>query len=89
MANMDVARQRKVLRIVEENALNTVNLQNQQTVEKPAPAPADRVAYSELPGLRHETKDVLKQLQANISTLEDLGGRLGFMMTEVRSLIRR
>lgn len=49
----------------------------------------ERTAYSELPGLRHETKDVLKQLQANIQMLEDLGGRLGFVMSEVRSIIRR
>lgn len=46
-------------------------------------------AYSDLPGLRHETKDVLQQLQAHIAHLEDLGGRLSFTLNEVRSLIRR
>lgn len=33
--------------------------------------------------------DVLKQFQANMSTLEDLNGRLRFMMTEIRGLIRK
>ncbi len=47
------------------------------------------VSYRELPGLRHETKDVLKQLDSNIRLLEDLNGRLGFVLSEVRSLIRR
>jgi len=46
-------------------------------------------AYREIPGLRHETRDVLKQLEYNVQSLEDLCGRLGFVLTEVRSIIRR
>lgn len=46
-------------------------------------------AYHEFPGLKHETKDVLKQLEGNIALLEDLGGRLSFVLAEVRSLMRR
>ena len=51
-----------------------------------APAPH---AYIDLPGLRHETRDVLKQLDANIQLLEDMSGRLGFVLSEIRTLIRR
>ena len=46
-------------------------------------------SYYEIPSLRHETHDVLKQLDANIQLLEDLGGRLTFVLTEVRGMIRR
>lgn len=49
----------------------------------------ERLDYHEVPGLRHETKDVLKQLQTNIQLIEDLSGRLGFVMSEIRTLIRR
>jgi hypothetical protein len=46
-------------------------------------------AYHEIPGLRHETRDVLKQLDYNVQLMEDLCGRLGFVLSEVRTLIRR
>lgn len=78
-----------VVKIRKEDALNTLNLQNQVNGEKITVREPVRASYQELPGLRHETKDVLKQLTTNIQLLEDLGGRLGFMMTEIRSLIRR
>lgn len=81
---MDVAL-KLVGRESQEQQLNTVNAQDQA---KKSPTAAPR-AYSEFPGLRHETKDVLQQLQQNIQLLEDLGGRLGYMMSEVRGLIRR
>jgi hypothetical protein len=86
---MDVVKLRKDIRIVnEERTLNTLNLQNQPKVVESAVRETVRPAYTELPGLR-QTKDVLQQLNTNIQLLEDLGGRLGFMMTEIRSLIRR
>lgn len=73
-----------------ENTLNIVNVSATQTKIEISRS-NERVApsYQELPGLRVETKDVLKLLQQNIQLLEDLGGRLGFVMTEVRSVIRR
>lgn len=75
---------------VKESGLNTLNTQNNQ-VETPARETlrAARPAYREIPGIGHETKDVLKQLDANIRVLEDLSGRLGFVMSEIRGLIRR
>lgn len=77
----------RVLKI-EEKDLNTLATVN--AVEPKSPAVRDgRSLRVEAPALRHETKDVLKQLHANISTLEDLGGRLSFVLGEVRSLIRR
>ena len=48
--------------------------------------------YRERPDLGSripETRDVLQQLEANLSYLEDLGGRLEFSLAEVRSLIKR
>ncbi|NJL25599.1 MAG: hypothetical protein HC902_10780 [Calothrix sp. SM1_5_4] len=74
----------------EENQLNTANLQSRGTNE-PSVGESGRTtrALQDLPGLRHETRDVLQQMQANILILEDLSGRLGFALNEVRSLIRR
>lgn len=80
------------LKIVEENMVTTMNIGvNSQTKSETVNARSgERTSgYHELPGLRHETKDVLQQLTNNIAMLEDLGGRLGFVMSEVRSLIRR
>ena len=72
--------------------MNIVNQQSKNSNETSAREIASterEVSYRELPGLRHETKDVLKQLDSNIRLLEDLNGRLGFVLSEVRSLIRR
>jgi hypothetical protein len=71
-----------------ESTVNIVN-QSASTTKIEKSRTSERAGYHELPGLRHETKDVLKQLQNNIQLLEDLGGRLGFVMSEVRSVIRR
>ncbi|MBX3022048.1 MAG: hypothetical protein KF799_10260 [Bdellovibrionales bacterium] len=68
--------------------MQTLNVQNKDTSAAPVREPSRRTAEA-LPALRHETKDVLKQLHANINYLEDLGGRLGFVLSEVRSVIRR
>ncbi len=87
---MDVVKLRQeISRANEENTLSTLNLQSQNVEKTTTVREPVRASYQELPGLRHETKDVLKQLQTNIQLLEDLGGRLGFMMTEIRGLIRR
>jgi hypothetical protein len=73
-----------------ENTLSTINLKPVANVEPVVrPAVAERASSRELPGLRHETKDVLQQLHANIQMIEDLNGRLSFVMGEIRSLIRR
>ncbi|NJM10469.1 MAG: hypothetical protein HC883_06390 [Bdellovibrionaceae bacterium] len=81
--------QQRIIKINMENTLNIVNQSASQTkIEKTARS-NERIGYHELPGLRHETKDVLKQLHNNIQMIEDLSGRLGFVMSEIRSLIRR
>lgn len=69
----------------EEISLNTtLNLAPQdQNREAVSPRIAD------MPSLRPETKDCLKQLHANLNALEDLSGRLGFVLADVRTLIRR
>lgn len=46
-------------------------------------------AYVESGNPAHATLDVLRQFEANIATLEDLNGRLQYMMTEIRGLIRK
>lgn len=79
----------KTREMIEENTVTTINFGANQTKSETPARSNERVGYHELPGLRHETKDVLQQLQNNIQLLEDLGGRLGFVMSEVRSLIRR
>ena len=65
--------------------LSTVNQMHETTTE----TPRVEFDYRDVPELRHETKDVLQQLQSNLSYLEDLGGRLEFNLREVRSLIKR
>ncbi len=80
----------KVVKRDEENTLNTINLKSlAKTDSNSHTLNVERASYREIPGLRHETKDVLQQLHTNIQMLEDLGGRLGFVMSEVRSIIRR
>lgn len=46
-------------------------------------------AYRELSGLTSEPMDVVAQLRANLTQLEELHGRLGFMVSEVRSLMEK
>jgi hypothetical protein len=71
---------------------NTVLLKNDKS-DSVANSPEVMIptgrSYHEIAGLKHETRDVLKQLNLNIRTLEDLSGRLGFVLSEVRSLIRK
>lgn len=45
--------------------------------------------YREVPGLEPECLDVLEQLRANLNQLEDLHGRLRFVMAEVRSVLHK
>lgn len=75
---------------VKEKELNTLNVKTEANEAPLREAGITGIrAYREIPGLRHETKDVLKQLEANVQSLEDLGGRLGFVLCELRGLIRR
>lgn len=71
--------------------MNTTNFASQGDSPATAAVKSEREqrAYVEVPGLRPETKDVLKQLQSNIALLEDQCGRLSFLLTEIRSVIRR
>ena len=72
--------------------MSTLTLQPKNSAETTAreiSRPEFDRSYHELPGLRHETRDVLKQLDANIQLLEDLGGRLTFVLNEVRGVLRR
>jgi hypothetical protein len=71
-----------------------------EVIETPSSAAAAlaRLSAAVFPYTYHEISsdqqhvvklDVLEQLKANISQLEDLHGRLRFMMIEVRGLIKR
>ena len=51
-------------------------------------SPVYRTPYREIPERAFET-DALVQLKANISQLEDLHGRMKFMMSELSYLLRR
>ncbi len=50
--------------------------------------PADLSLPSSLPNVSTQ-KDVLEQLKHNVAQLEDLHGRLKFMMGEVQSLVKK
>jgi len=75
--------------LTREKKLITLNVQNPQAEETAKATELARRAQLDLPGLKHETKDVLQQLNANIQLIEDLSGRLSFVLSEVRGLIRR
>ena len=74
------------------STLNLVTQDKRSEASSPEISRSEQVlnsSYRDLPGLKHETKDVLKQLNSNIRLLEDMSGRLSFVLSEVRSLIRR
>ncbi|MGE4133458.1 MAG: hypothetical protein AB7F86_17585 [Bdellovibrionales bacterium] len=45
--------------------------------------------HHEIGNLRSDTRDVLTQLRGNIARLDDMCGRLQFVMGELRSVIKR
>ncbi len=45
--------------------------------------------YREVPGLDADRLDILEQLKANLDQLEDLHGRLRFVMAEVRGVLNK
>lgn len=69
--------------------MNTTNVHSQTNSEISLRDSSHSLKSERIPALRHEPKDVLQQLQANIAVLEDRCGRLSFMLNEVRSVIRR
>ncbi|MCB0367254.1 MAG: hypothetical protein H6624_14560 [Bdellovibrionaceae bacterium] len=48
-----------------------------------------RPAYHEIPEAQSEQVDVLAQMKANLDQLEDIQGRLRFVMGEIRSITRK
>ena len=47
-------------------------------------------SYHEIASDQHVVRlDVLEQLKSNIAQLEDMHGRMRFMMSEVRGLLKR
>jgi hypothetical protein len=44
--------------------------------------------YREISEIDSSSVDVLQQFQANMKTLEELNGRLRFMMSEIKGLVR-
>jgi hypothetical protein len=67
-------------------AINEMNVQT-TTTKSSKPELGLQHAYVE-PGVSHPSLDVLRQFEANMATLDDLNGRLRFMMTEIRGLIK-
>lgn len=58
-------------------------------VDNQARGPYREAAYSEL-GLKHNHQiDVIEQLRSNLDLLEDLHGRMKFMMNELSSLVKK
>lgn len=74
-------------RIVAVNELNVTN-----SVSHPGSTRQEKQntrAYVESPTIHPASLDILKQFQANMNTLEDLNGRLRFVMAEIRGVIRK
>lgn len=55
----------------------------------PHPEMVPARSYVESSEISLASIDVLRQFQANLGTLEDLNGRLRFVMSEIRGLIRK
>lgn len=70
-------------------AVNELNLPNAFPQKSAKQEKAHSHAYVESPNKNPSATDVLRQFQANINTLEDLNGRLRFLMTEIRDLVRK
>jgi hypothetical protein len=69
---------------IKDFGISTVSLKKVVTSGKPGPT-----AFAETTSASHSSStDVLRQFQTNMATLEDLSGRLRFMMTEIRSLVK-
>lgn len=65
-------------------------LNSQTLAEAPSSPVTFPFSYHEVTEQKHVVRtDVLEQLKANLSQLEDLHLRLKFMMGEVRYLIKR
>lgn len=70
--------------------MNTLNVSpNSVSETQPQKRARTESVFVDVPGLRGDTKDVLQQLAANVTRLEDLTERLGFVLSEVRSVIKR
>lgn len=61
---------------------------NEAAVKQEA-RPSFRQTYHEIADRHVVETDVIEQLRANISQLEDLHGRLKFMMAEVSYLLKK
>ena len=74
---------------------NMINSQNTQSVENLETsldrAQKDESIYTEVSIGKHSPyeKDVLSQFRANLTQLEDLHGRMKFLMKEVSSVIHK
>lgn len=58
-------------------------------IKEEARRPSVPRGYREVPGIESDRLDVIEQLHANLSQLEDLHARLNFVMTELRTLLPR
>lgn len=69
---------------------SSVALKSQSVVVASSPAVETRAFRTEIaaPAAAYES-DVLVQLKANLATLEDLHGRLHFMMGEISYLLKK
>lgn len=58
-------------------------------VSAAAPAPKSALRPAPQPEASIEKADVLVQLRSNLNQLEDLHGRLRYVMTEISGLLRK
>lgn len=62
---------------------------NRQTLERAETKSNAPIVYRDVPSIDYSQLDILEQFQTHLSQLEDLHGRLRFVMTEIRSVLPR
>ena len=73
---------------IEELNLTLVSAPSQGVAQVVLESTLNRPVTS-VPGLQHDTKDVLHQFKSNLVQLEALTSQMGHLLTDVRSVIRR
>ena len=73
----------------EEKGADMAVQENRQNLERAELITSPPTVYREVPLIDYSQLDMLEQMQAHLSQLEDLHGRLRFVLTEVRSVLPR
>ena len=78
----------EIKRLKQEGAF-MAGQENRQSNERADYLKSTAQVYRDVPAIDINQLDVLEQMHAHLSQLEDLHSRLRFVMTEVRSLVAK